>query len=66
MKLTKEEALNQYKEGFSDYIEEMKEKKDYEALKLSWNIYTDGLCRDGYLSLHQVNTWSNPFEKKKK
>ena len=26
-----------------------------------FNNYTDALCKDGFISRHQYETWTNPF-----
>lgn len=29
--------------------------------RTNWNDYTDYLCKDGQITDHQYNTWTNPF-----
>lgn len=35
---------------------------DKPALRLSWHYYIDRLCKDGYITLRQYETWDNPKE----
>ena len=38
---------------------------DYPMRSEQWNIYIDNLHRSGQISDHQVNTWPNPFARKR-
>lgn len=58
-KITKLEALDQFKEIYADYIKENKDDKI--AIRTAWNDYTDMLLKDGILTENQYNTWSQPF-----
>ena len=31
------------------------------AKREAWGIFTDMLCKEGYITLKQYETWSNPF-----
>lgn len=55
MKLTKAQALREFRQ-FGGVI-----KGDEIATREGWNNYTDGLCKDRYITLKQYETWSNPF-----
>lgn len=59
IKITKLEALDQFKEIYADYIKENKDDKI--AIRTAWNDYTDMLLKDGILIEDQYNTWSQPF-----
>jgi hypothetical protein len=39
---------------------------DYPARCESWNAYTDGLCKDRQITMHQYDTWSTPPECEKR
>jgi hypothetical protein len=34
---------------------------DKPAMRYAWGIYTDMLCKEGYISLKQYETWTCPF-----
>lgn len=59
IKITKLEAIDQFKEIYADYIKENKDDKV--AIRTAWNDYTDMLLKDGILTEDQYNTWSQPF-----
>lgn len=55
--MTKREALDQFKELYLPLI-----PKDDIVMKCEeWNNYTDGLCKDGLITMRQYETWDNPF-----
>ena len=31
------------------------------AMRFAWGIFTDMLCRDGYITMKQYETWTCPF-----
>jgi hypothetical protein len=59
-KLTKVEAVKQFKESYKEFIQEMKSKKDITALNTQWHMFTDGLCKDGLISQRQYENWMTP------
>lgn len=57
--MTKEQAVREFKESHEDlYIR----KVDYWTAQLAWSCYMDNLCRDGWITLKQYETWGNPFK----
>ena len=34
---------------------------DKPAMRYAWGLYTDMLCRDGYITMKQYETWTCPF-----
>ena len=34
---------------------------DKPAMRYAWGLYTDLLCKDGYITLKQYETWTCPF-----
>lgn len=61
-RLTKREALAQFRELWADTLQhEPNWKGDAIAKRESWNNWTDSLCKGGEISNHQYNTWANPF-----
>lgn len=59
IKITKLEALDQFKEIYADFLKENWDDKI--AIRTAWNDYTDMLLKDGILTENQYNTWSQPF-----
>lgn len=47
-----EAVFNEFPETFED---------DIPAQRVYFTDYTDGLCKDGMITEHQYNTWTNPF-----
>ena len=58
--MTKEQAWKEFKQSHS------KGTFDYWAAQLDWACYTDGLCRDGKITMKQYETWATPFKYGKK
>lgn len=59
--MTKKDAITY----FNRYIKPAIPTDDKPALWEAWNIYTDGLCKDGEITDKQYNNWSHPFCKEK-
>lgn len=57
--MTKNEAVKNFKETYSDFIK--KNKKDKIAIKTAWNDYTDFLLKGGNITQKQYDTWTQPF-----
>lgn len=55
---TKREALKQFKLALKDTKFNTNDKP---ALREAWGIYTDRLCKNGYITLKQYETWDQPF-----
>ena len=34
---------------------------DKPAMRYAWGLYTDLLCKDGYITMKQYETWTCPF-----
>ena len=55
--MKKSEALKDFisisEYGFNDYYE----------MQQAWTFFTDGLCRDGQITLRQFETWGNPCKR---
>lgn len=61
-RLTKKTVIAMFREMWADAVEhDSSLRGDTIAKQQAWNDYTDGLCKDGDISHHQYNTWSNPF-----
>jgi len=63
-KMTKKEALRDFRENILPHLREVYEsdgRVDVIARRLAWNDYTDSLHADGLITLHQCETWTNPW-----
>ena len=49
------------KTAYSIFKEEIREGGDRDLIRISWELYTDALQRDGYITMKQYETWTNPF-----
>ena len=58
-KLTKAQVTAMCREIFKELPAEF--RGDAIAKQQYWNDYTDMLCKEGQITQHQYNTWSNPF-----
>ena len=59
---TKTQVLDQFKYNLKvDILAGRISKNDKPAIGMSWNVFTDMLHRDGYITDWQVNNWTNPF-----
>lgn len=56
-KMTKAEALKEFREYYMPNIP----RGDVIWQREEWNNYTDYLCKDGRITQHQCDTWTNPF-----
>jgi hypothetical protein len=34
---------------------------DKPAMRYAWGLYTDMLCKEGYITMKQYETWTCPF-----
>ena len=58
-KMTKAEALKEFREIYKTLPTAL--RGDAIAKREDWNNYTDGLCKDGRITLHQYENWGQPF-----
>lgn len=58
-KLTKKEVTEQCRQVFRENPSIF--RGDNIAKREYFNNYTDSLCKDGLITEHQYNNWSNPF-----
>lgn len=58
-KMTKAEVIAECREVFKEMPEVF--RGDASAKREYFNDYTDSLCKDGRITQHQYDTWSNPF-----
>ena len=65
VRMTKAEALAEWRAlelpAVRDHYEQ-DDIPDYPARSESWGAFTDGLCKDGQITLKQYESWSAPPE----
>lgn len=59
LKMNKNQAFDQFKETYAEFIKE--NKNDKVAIRTAWNDYTDFLMKDGMITEKQYKTWTQPF-----
>ena len=61
-KLTKAEAMAAFQDSWNEFVKANPQwKGDTIAKREDWNSYTDCLQKDGQITAHQCNTWTNPY-----
>ena len=58
-KMTKADVVTHCREVFRENPTQF--RGDVIAKREFFNDYTDSLCKNGVITDHQYNTWSNPF-----
>ena len=62
MRTTKAQALEQFRYNWKVIVKQHPRlKSDKIAKRIAFGDFTDMLCKEGYISLKQYETWSNPF-----
>lgn len=60
--INKAQALSQFRYNWKVItLAHPKLKGDVVWKRQEWNDFTDALCKEGYISSKQYETWSNPF-----
>ena len=59
--MTKQQAIQDFKADILPDVIERYGADDIPAKCEAWNDWTDSLCKDGYITLKQYETWGNPF-----
>ena len=60
--MTKAEAVKLFRFIYKiKAIENGYRRGDEVAKRTEWNDYTDALCKEGLITLHQYETWDQPF-----
>ena len=60
--MNKQEALKRWRAEIKPGVLAHYGKNDLPALRLSWQTYTDQLCKAGQITQKQYATWTNPPE----
>ena len=61
MRTTKAAALQQFRYNWKVSTKGTKWETDSVAKSEAWGCFTDQLCKEGYITLKQYESWSNPF-----
>jgi len=62
MRTTKAQALEQFRYNWKVIVMQHPRLKNDSVWKRDeWSYFTDRLCKEGYITLKQYETWSNPF-----
>jgi hypothetical protein len=62
MRVTKAQALSQFRYNWKVTTQQNPNLKgDTIAKREDWSYFTDMLCKEGYITLKQYETWDNPF-----
>lgn len=59
-KMNKSQVLRHFREYIAPMVREQY-GRDAIAMREAFNDYTDSLCKEGVITNHQYNTWTNPF-----
>lgn len=59
--MTKDEAVREFRNTVLPLVIQQYGKNDKPAIREAWNDWTDSLCKDRQITLHQYETWTNPF-----
>ena len=62
MRTTKAAALQQFRYNWKVITKQHPRLKNDTVWKREeWSYFTDSLCKEGYITLKQYESWSNPF-----
>jgi len=62
MFITKARALEQFRYNWRvETLYNPEIKNDSVAKREAWGIFTDALCKEGYITMKKYESWSNPF-----
>ena len=62
MRLTKKQAVQQFRWDWSDFLQSNPNYRgDKVAKRCAFNDFVDALNKDGLVSDYQAYNWSNPF-----
>lgn len=60
-RLTKEDALRDFRENIKPSVDAQYGRGDRVALAEAWSGYVDMLERDGMITRWQADNWTNPY-----
>ena len=59
---TKAQALEQFRYNWSVIVKQHPRLKNDSVWKREeWGMFTDQLCKEGYITMKKYESWSNPF-----
>jgi hypothetical protein len=64
--MTKKEALALFRRDVLPAVQAQYGKDDKVARDTAWCDFTDGLCKDGYITRKQDETWTHPYAERPK
>tara|TARA_R110001606_G_scaffold1135_8_gene4076 strand:- start:674 stop:862 length:189 start_codon:yes stop_codon:yes gene_type:complete len=59
--ITKAQALEQFRYNWKCETKGTRTATDSIAKRESWGIFTDALCKEGYITMQKYESWNNPF-----
>ena len=59
--MTKRQALEQFRAEILPYVVDRYGPTDKPAQSEAWNDWTDSLCKNREITLHQYESWVNPY-----
>ena len=59
--ITKSQALSQFRYNWKVAIKQNPVVDNIHAKREAWGIFTDDLCREGYITMNKYESWSAPF-----
>lgn len=61
-RMKKTQVVKLFNEYFEEFLLENEDRRGDKPLKrTAWNNFTDTLCKEQLITLHQLETWKNPF-----
>jgi len=60
--VTKAQALEQFRYNWQVIVKQHPRLKNDKVWKREeWGMFTDSLCKEGYITMKKYESWSNPF-----
>ena len=59
--ITKSQAVAQFRYNWKVAIKQNPVVDNIHAKREAWGIFTDDLCREGYITMKKYESWSAPF-----
>jgi len=60
--ITKAQALEQFRYNWKVIVNQHPRLKNDKVWKREeWGMFTDSLCKEGYITMKKYESWSNPF-----
>ena len=59
--ITKSQAVSQFRYNWKVAIKQNSVVNNISAKREAWGIFTDDLCKEGYISMKKYESWTSPF-----